>query len=735
MNSTLTSEFYSTIIQNSHDMISILDPSGVYKYVSNSVELHVGFKPCELVGNNALHYIHPDDLPYILEVLQAIPSEKQIKVKPFRYLHQNGSWRWLSLVLTNMLENPVIQGYVTNAHDITDEVELDRKREKSEAYYKALFFNHPDLVFTLNENGLIDESNASVSRISGYLPSEAIGKHFTHYIASSHLQEAVQAFRKVIDGGAHTFETRIINKSQELIDLCVTLVPVWLGNRITAVHCIAKDITQVKLSERLLKEQAAQLSNILGSITEAFFALNKQWCFTYANRVFADYFKVPAESIINRNIWQNSPELVYTLFYHKCLQVMATGEATEFEEYIETIEATINYKIYPFEDGVAVCFTDITAKNATQNELKKLSLVASKTTNGVIITDKKGKVEWVNDSFTKLTGYTQEEMQQQDPISKLQGPDTNKEDIINLRRLLGLAIPFSEELLSYKKDGERIWIAADITPILNDEDKIEKFIVIYTDVSDRKFAEEKLLQMNENLVMQNRDLQQFTYIVSHNLRAPVANMMGLTRILPKLDINSPSYTTALLSLDKSVLRLDNVICDLTKILSVKNPENAETTETIELKSISEEVITSMQDTLYNLNATVRLHIPDDIILNAKRAYLHSIIHNLVTNAIKYRAEERTLHIELVAEHKPQGTTLQVRDNGLGMDMEVVRPHIFKLYKRFHVHTEGTGLGLYLVKSQVEAMGGTIDVESAKGHGTTFRVFFRTQQHDRKSVYN
>ena len=110
MNSALTSEFYSTIIQNSHDMITIVDPSGIYKYVSNSVELQVGYTTSDMVGHSALRHIHPDDLPYILNVLETIQSEKQIKAKPFRYLHKNGTWRWLSMVLTNMLESPVIQG-------------------------------------------------------------------------------------------------------------------------------------------------------------------------------------------------------------------------------------------------------------------------------------------------------------------------------------------------------------------------------------------------------------------------------------------------------------------------------------------------------------------------------------------------------------------------------------------------------------------------------------------------
>lgn len=710
-------------------MITIINPDGIYKYVSNSVEQHLGYIPSDMIGCSALHQIHAEDLPAMLKALNAVKDQKQLQVKPFRYLHTNGTWRWLGCIITNMLENPVIQGYVTNSRDITDEVESAALRKKSQAYYKGLFHNHPDLVFTLNEYGIIEESNASVLSVSGYQPEEAIGRHFVNFIAPSHVEVALQAFRKVVTTGSHTFETLIISKDRQLIDLSVTLVPVRIAGRITAVHCIAKDITQLKQSEKLLQEQAKQLQNILGSITDAFFALDKQWCFTYANPTFANYFKVPPASLLRCNIWQKSPELTHSLFYQKCIQVMASGIAQEFEEYIEPIRATTNYKIYPFEDGIAVCFTDISAQKAAQDELNKLSLVASKTTNGVIITDNKGRVEWVNDSFTKLTGYTQEEMLHQDPTTVLQGPETNKEDIINLKLLLCLAIPFSEELLTYKKNGEKIWIAADITPILSDKDKVEKYIVIYSDISDRKFAEEKLLQMNENLVMQNRDLQQFTYIVSHNLRAPVANMVGLTRMLPKLDVTAQSYTTALTNLDKSAHRLDAVICDLSKILSIKSFDNSENSEIVDLESICTEVMQSMHETVSALKGTIQLDVEEGTKLQAKRAYIYSILHNLMINAVKYRAEERQLHIHVKINQNSEGVLIQVQDNGLGMDMDAVRPHIFKLYKRFHVHTEGRGMGLYLVKSQVEALGGSIEVDSTKGAGSIFKILFKTQRND------
>lgn len=729
MSSVLTPEFYSSIIQHTNDMICIITTEGLYKYVNNAVSTKMGYAYHDLIDKSALHYIHPDDLPDILGVLQDINHAGQIKVKPFRFLHQNGGWRWLSLTLTNMLDNPAICGLVTNCRDITEEVEANTLLSKKEAYYSALFFNHPDLVFTLNEQGIIESSNAKVANILGYTTGETWGQHFAQYVAPTHLEEALQAFRKVIENGAHTFETRIVDKNKQLLDLSVTLVPVWLHGRITAVHCVAKDITQVKQAERLLREQAVQLNNILGSITDSFFALNKHWQITYANPTFAKFLKLPAEKLLKRNIWQETPDLISTHFYRKCMEVMVTGRPTEYEEYIGVLGTITNYRIYPFEEGIAVCFTDISAKKAAEEELKKLSLVASKTTNGVLITCKNGLIEWANNSFLNLTGYTLAEIENKDPLKLLQGPDTNQEALQNLRRLLVLGIPFSEELLTYKKNGEKVWIAADITPILDDEGKIEKLIILYTDISERKFAETKLLQLNENLVQQNSDLRQFTYIVSHNLRAPVANIVGLTRLLAKLDASSAAFSKAVQNLDISVQRLDNVIHDLSKIVSIKTPENTDSTEPVNLRALSTEIAQSLHETTIAIKATIDLQIDKNLTIYTKRAYLYSILHNLFTNSIKYRSDERPLLLQLQVSKAQNGSLLiKVTDNGLGMDMDVVRPNIFKLYNRFHVHTEGRGLGLYLVKSQVEALGGSIEVESEKGLGTRFYIQFRTPRY-------
>ncbi|HMG93866.1 MAG TPA: ATP-binding protein, partial [Chryseolinea sp.] len=104
--------------------------------------------------------------------------------------------------------------------------------------------------------------------------------------------------------------------------------------------------------------------------------------------------------------------------------------------------------------------------------------------------------------------------------------------------------------------------------------------------------------------------------------------------------------------------------------------------------------------------------------------LNSIIYNLVSNAIKYRSHDRDLHVSIRTSEDPDYWVLQVADNGLGIDMALYGKDLFKMYKRFHENHEGKGLGLYLVKLQVESLDGFIEVTSEVDIGTTFTIYFR-----------
>lgn len=225
---------------------------------------------------------------------------------------------------------------------------------------------------------------------------------------------------------------------------------------------------------------------------------------------------------------------------------------------------------------------------------------------------------------------------------------------------------------------------------------------------------EELNATVNSLVKQNEDLEQFSYIVSHNLRAPVARILGLAEVY-----RLQQDPEILGHLTKAAHALDELIRDLTQIVSIR--ENFDTNrERVDLEAIVQSELAHVQEYLKKINPVLVVKMDVKQITSVK-IYVQSIFHNLISNAIKYRDPARQLQLIITAEHKQGGVCIQVTDNGLGMPAQ--DPYkIFGLYQRLHNHVEGKGLGLYLVKTQVDAMQGKIEVQSSLGAGSSFRVW-------------
>jgi len=233
----------------------------------------------------------------------------------------------------------------------------------------------------------------------------------------------------------------------------------------------------------------------------------------------------------------------------------------------------------------------------------------------------------------------------------------------------------------------------------------------------------ELVSTNEELIKYNHELQQFSYSVSHNLRGPLARLLGLTNLMEK---DLAHLTGAQLDLVKLVAQsakeLDDVIRDLGKIIDIRN----------DIFRIREKVFFQEEwsGVLRSLSAFIQpdMHIETDFrnapMVFTVRPILTSILYNLASNAIKYRSPERPLRLLLKAARTGEGVELTVSDNGLGIDLTQNDRNIFGLYKRFHTHTDGKGLGLYLVKLQIESLSGNVTVESEINVGSAFKVFFK-----------
>ncbi|MBX2957025.1 MAG: hypothetical protein KF846_12760 [Cyclobacteriaceae bacterium] len=231
-----------------------------------------------------------------------------------------------------------------------------------------------------------------------------------------------------------------------------------------------------------------------------------------------------------------------------------------------------------------------------------------------------------------------------------------------------------------------------------------------------------LRNANAELMEHNNRLKQFSYIVSHNLRAPVARILGLSSIL-KSSKSALETDEILNHITKAIGDLDQVIRDINLILEIEKL-NTQILDQVNLKTMVDRVLEQLGPELEATQALVSVKLNNITSVNFLVPYMESILYNVLGNAVKYRNPERRLKIEISSEEEKDFIRLGIRDNGLGIDLAKHEKDMFKLYKRFHTHVEGKGLGLYLVKTQLTTLGGRLKVESTLDVGTTFILYFK-----------
>ncbi|MDX5422254.1 MAG: PAS domain S-box protein [Hymenobacteraceae bacterium] len=595
-------------------------------------------------------------------------------------------------------------------------------------FYHALANKSTELVLVTDPNGTIKFAGQSAHPLLGYQVSDLLETRSLDYIHPNDLPLSRQALQHVQqENSVQLPHFRVKKSNGEWCWLDCTVTNMLQHEQVQGMVINAKDITDIKNSKLLIKEQAAHLEHIVESITEPFFALDIAGRYTFMTRACAAFLGRDREELLGQVIWEQYPDSIGSVFYTRCHEVSRTNIAAHFEEiHVVNGEAkSLLISIYPRHDGITVQFSDNTDRRKQLKQLEKLSLVASRSTNSVIITNREARIEWVNDGFTRLTGYTLAEASGKKPGELLQKHDKNREDKLRFRKKLMAGKPFSEEVLNYKKSGEKVWIMMEITPVLNEAGEIEYFVAIQSDITEKKETEASLLKLTDELYMQNRDLEEFAYILSHNLRAPVANALGLAKLIKKVDKDTPAHAHALDKLHHSVHRLDDVIRDINQLLSVRESSRAFVPEKILLKDLCQEVLVTFEEELRRSEARVSLAMEEHCTLLSNRAYLSSILQQLISNALKYRAPDRQLHLQIKAENGPSGCTITLSDNGTGMSMQLVQHQLFKLYKRFHPGISGKGLGLFLVKTQVEALGGKVEIKSKLNIGTKVKINLST----------
>lgn len=374
---------------------------------------------------------------------------------------------------------------------------------------------------------------------------------------------------------------------------------------------------------------------------------------------------------------------------------------------------------------------DITKQKEEEQRLKLLETVITQSKDSIIITEPDSensgipKIIYTNPAFTSMSGYESEEILGKTP-EIFKGPNSDEKEYIKLINAIKEKKECLVEIISYKKSNEEYFVRFSMIPIYNSENQVSHWISIQRDVTEEKNQEKEKEQLIRELTQNNKDLKQFSYITSHNLRAPLSNLIGLLNLIEDTPNDNQELKELISGFSKSTHLLNETINDLAKVMIIKDNPSIQKEEIL-LNGIFENVFCQLNSQIELYKPIIKLDFEKAATLYVNKAYIESILMNLLTNSIKYKSENRKLKISIASSQVNDTVVLTFKDNGIGIDLERNKDKVFGLYQRFHNYPDSKGLGLYLVKSQVETMGGTIDIESEVNKGTIFTLIFKNKQ--------
>ena len=511
------------------------------------------------------------------------------------------------------------------------------------------------------------------------------------------------------------------------------------------VNIYGTNITQQERVSEKLQQKTTDLNAILNSSDDVVLLVNKNNELVYFNnqstKILSSFGIKKVE--VWQNIFQAMPDEIGGLLSKNVDLALKENRIIRIEFNKKDINKTTRFfsaTFYPAIDkpneksiGVCIQLKEITDAAKAKEEIVELKNFYQKILNNlptdIAVLDKNYKYLFINPQAianpevrTWLIGKDDYEYASMRNIST-EFADRRKNVFTDVTKT-GIAKSFED--LHIQKDGKHVFILRKYYPVYNENKELEMMLGYGLDITSikeselaAKRSEEQLRLANTKLQKNYAQLMQYSYVVSHNLRAPIANLVGLSNFFSPSE--NEKNNTIISHIKESSERIDTILKDLNSILSVREEIN-HSMEKISLFKVLNEVTSDLKQEIKEANALISTNISENCFIYSINSFMHSVFYNLISNALKYRDRNRDCTISVNANFDDKQVTLTFVDNGIGIDLAKHKDKIFGLYKRFHKDVaEGTGIGLHLIKEQIETLGGNITIKSELGKGTTFKV--------------
>jgi nitrogen fixation negative regulator NifL len=499
---------FRSLIENATDIITILEADGSIRYESPSIERILGYKPEELIGRNAFEFIHPDDVVRIQRIFtEGLIRAGSIESGEYQFRHKDGSWRVLEGIGKNLLEDPAVRGVIVNSRDITERKRMDEALRKIQRQQRALLDNIPDIAWVKDKQSRFIAANEAFARAFGRTPEEMVGKTDFEFVprelAERYIADDKQAMelrqRKRIEepfvdaAGNHTWVETI--KSVFLND----------QGEVAGTTGIARDITERMQMDQALRTSEERYRTLFETMREGFALCEIIWdadgkpCdyrYLEVNPAFEKILGVTRDQSIGKTVREIFPQ-VEDYWIDIYGEVALTSQPVRFENYLRAVDKHFEVAAFsPKRGQFAAIFSDVTERKRTEERLRLQSTALEAAAVGIVLSDSKGTILWVNPAFTKLTGYTATEAIGQS--TRLQKSGKHDEGFYrNLWQTVNSGNVWQGDLINRRKDGSLYDEEMTITPVCDERGEITYFIAMKQDITDRKQAETSLRESEE----------------------------------------------------------------------------------------------------------------------------------------------------------------------------------------------------------------------------------------------
>ena len=615
---------------------------------------------------------------------------------------------------------------VLNFIDVTDHYDLEEELKENK--------DRLQLVLKGGEVGTWDWNldsgeiiyNKTWAKMLGYKLKEVYELSWENLLHPDDRQSAIKALYDMIEGRTEEYDSEFRLKTKEgnwkwILDRgkIVERSSDGIAVRVTGTHI---DINQRKLNEEKLRVSEERHRRLVESAPIGIGIIADEKIVFINNELARIAHVESKESIIGvstRHFVTNDDE--YAAFMERYRLVVEKGENTPlFNTQLKTftgnvveVEVASIPTTFEGKPAMQILIHDVSDRMKALSELARsrelLNQLFENSPMGIVLLDNQFMVSSINKGFEAIFGYSIEELEGNSLLDYIISPDMVEEAMkLNSSAIKG-EIDFVETY-RYNKAGEKIPVLIYALPVMEGDEHIGIY-GIYIDIRQRVKAEEELKT-------RNLELDNFVYKVSHDLRAPLASILGLIN-LTKLEESEADKDYYVELMEGQVNKLDHFIRDI--LSHSKNLKMSVSSNKIDFEEI---VLKCFEDLSY-LKATskvVRKIIIDEGDFYSDKWRINEIFRNLIGNAIKYRnpdAKENIVEVNINLTKK--GCEIVVADNGIGIAEDKI-PHVMEMFYRGTESSDGSGIGLYIVQKAVEKIEGTINITSKPKEGTQFRIW-------------